>query len=140
MHCPKCRSQSYHKNGFVKGKQRYTCKACSCQFTQSHKRGEPASKKALAYVLYLEGLGLRSIGRVLKVSNVAVLKWIKALAEVWGEKEQQKKALRYCKVIEIDEMWHYIQKKNRKSGYGLLLIELPERSLGGKLVVVEAKA
>lgn len=140
MHCPKCRSESYRKNGFINEKQRYTCKGCGCQFTQSHKRGAPASKKALAYVLYLEGLGLRSIGRILKVSNVAVLKWIKALAEIWGEKTVQQKAPRHCKVIEIDEMWHYIQKKNKKSGYGLLLIELPEKSLRGKLVVVEAKA
>ena len=63
--------------------------------------------KSLAYVLYLEDLGLRSIGRMLKVSNVAVLKWIKALAELWEEKAVQQKAPRHGKVIEIDEMWHY---------------------------------
>ena len=140
MHCPKCRSREFRKNGFMSGKQRYTCKECGCQFTQSYKKGQPASKKALAYVLYLEGLGLRSIGSILKVSNVAVLKWMKTLAEAWGEKEEHKKAPRHCEVIEIDEMWHYIQKKNKKSGSGLLLIELPEKCLPGKLVVVAAKA
>jgi len=139
MQCPKCCSDKHRKNGFINKKQRYTCKECGCQFTQSHKRGKPASTKALAYILYLEGLGFRSIARVLKVSNVAVLKWIRALAEVWGSKDQEeKKTPRHCEVIEIDEMWHYLQKKNRKSGSGLLLIELPEKCLPGKLVVVAA--
>ena len=86
--------------------------------------------------MYLEGLGFRSIARILKVSNVAILKWIRALSEVWGKKELERES-RHCRVIEIDEMWHYIKKKNKKSGSGLLLIEIQEKSLAGKLVVVE---
>lgn len=123
----------------MQGKQRYKCKRCGCNFTKSERRGVSLKKKALAYVLYLEGLGFRSIGRVLGVSNVSVLRWIRTYAKTWGNKVPKVTPSRHCRVIEIDEMWHYIQKKNRKSGFGLLLIETKEKSLHGKLVVVEQK-
>ena len=140
MNCPKCFSETYTKNGFIRGKQRYKCKDCGCNFSQSHKKGKPPIVKALAYVLYLEGLGFRGISRVLKVSNVSILRWIRALAEKFGDEAQKQKTERHCRVIEIDEMWHYLQKKNEKSGCGSLLIEIPEKFLHGKSVVVEQKA
>ena len=37
--------------------------------------------KKLALQLYLVGFGFRSIGRVLGVSNVTVLNWIRAFGE-----------------------------------------------------------
>ena len=30
-----------------------------------------------------------------------------------------------AKVIEIDEMWHYVGKKNKNCGFGLLLPKIP---------------
>ena len=136
MKCPKCKNEKHVKNGFTGGKQRYKCKECGCNYTQSHKKGKPEIMKALAYVLYLEGLGFRAISRVLKVSNVSVLRWIRTLASNI-QPQSEKKIPNHLRVIEIDEMWHYIGKKNRKSGSGWLLIEIPERFLRGKSVVVE---
>ena len=37
--CKKCESNEYVKAGFVKGKQRYKCKKCGCQFGSVKKRG-----------------------------------------------------------------------------------------------------
>lgn len=91
--------------------------------------------KALAYMLYLEGLGFRGISRILKISNVSVLRWIRALAGKI-ELRSEEKIPNHFRVIEIDEMWHYIGKKNKKSGSGWLLIEIPEKYLRGKSVVV----
>ena len=38
--------------------------------------------------------------------------------ELWqknlGDEAQKQKTERHCRVIEIDEMWHYLQKKKRK--------------------------
>ena len=39
MHCPKCHSKKYVKSGFTNKRQRYKCKECECNFTQSFKRG-----------------------------------------------------------------------------------------------------
>ena len=74
MDCRKCRGERVIKSGFVNGRQRYKCKDCQSQFLSEDRRSKPAYLKALAYLLYLEGLGFRSIGRLLNVSNVAVLK------------------------------------------------------------------
>lgn len=63
-------------------------------------------KKALQ--LYLEGVGFRSIGRLLKVSNVTVLNWIRSFGE--QVKELQSK-LGTIKVAELDEMHTYIGSK-----------------------------
>ena len=136
MKCPKCQSKRKVKSGFTAGKQRYKCKECSCNYTQSHKKGKPEIMKALAYVLYLEGLGFRAIARILKVSNVSVLRWIRTLADKM-QPQTEEKIPNHFRVIEIDEMWHYIGKKKEKSGSGWLLIEIPEKFLRGKSVVVE---
>jgi transposase-like protein len=79
MNCPHCSSDTSVKSGFAKGKQRYKCKACGYPFTVENKStAKPLSLKKQALQLYLEGLGFRSIGRLLGVSNVSVLNWIKA--------------------------------------------------------------
>lgn len=72
MKCLKCKSEKLVKDGVNTGFQRYKCKECGYNFTTG-RASKSASLKRLALQLYLEGLGFRAIGRVLKVSNV----WIK---------------------------------------------------------------
>ena len=75
--CIKCNSVNTCKNGLVNGgKQRYKCKKCDYNFTTG-RISKPLQLKRFALQLYLEGLGLRSIGRILEVSNVSVLNWIR---------------------------------------------------------------
>jgi transposase-like protein len=79
MNCPQCSSDTNVKSGFAKGRQRYKCKACGYHFTVENKSTtKPLSMKKQALHLYLEGLSFRSIGKLLGVSNVTVLNWIKA--------------------------------------------------------------
>ena len=61
MQCPKCDSKKSIKNGQALEKQRYKCKDCGCNFTQSHKRGAALEIKLQALRLYLKGAGLRLI-------------------------------------------------------------------------------
>ena len=58
--------------------------------------------------MYLEGLDFRAIGRILGVSNVAVLNWVKQAALTIQQIHQQQLPVKATKVIEIDQMWHYI--------------------------------
>jgi transposase-like protein len=77
MNCPKCSCDKSVKSGFIKGVQRYKCKCCGCNYTVELKStAKPKSMKKQALHLYLEGLGFRSIGRFLGVSNVSVLNCI----------------------------------------------------------------
>ena len=134
MICKRCNSKNYVKNGFNKGKQRYKCKDCKYNYTDTPPRGRSLETKLQALHLYIEGLGFRSIARFLKVSNVAVLNWIKAFG---ASIEQQMPAK--VDFMEIDEMHHYVQKKSKSFGSGWLLIELKAKSLDAKPVVVVQK-
>ncbi len=79
MRCPRCKSDQRVKDGIVKGRQRYQCKACGFRYTVEYKSGITPYFKRLALMMYIEGLGFRSIGRILGVSNVAVLNWVRDL-------------------------------------------------------------
>lgn len=108
MQCPKCKSSTYKKDGIVKGKQRYNCKECNYRYTVEKKStAKPLSVKRFALQLYLEGLGFRSIGRVLDVSNVSILNWIRS----FGEEVRSLQSDDRVRVTEIDEMHTYVGKK-----------------------------
>ena len=68
MDCPKCGGNVYCKDGIVQGRQRYLCKGCRYRYTveQRSGTGDKATRRQ-ALELYLEGLGFRSIGRILKL-------------------------------------------------------------------------
>ncbi len=125
MKCIKCNSEERVKRGIVKGIQRYMCKSCGYNYTVEHKStSQPNSVKRQALQLYLEGLGFRSIGRILKVSHVAVYNWIKS----FGSKIDEIKSTTEVEVVEIDEMHSYIGDKKTIVGYGLLLIDMAKDS------------
>lgn len=71
--CPKCGNEDYVKNGYNRGRQRYRCRNCGCNYTKSEKPGYPLSIKRKAIQYYLEGIGFRQIERVLVVSHVSVI-------------------------------------------------------------------
>ena len=44
--CKRCGSAAFVKSGFVRGHQRYRCRDCGCNFTDTPRRGKPAAMKA----------------------------------------------------------------------------------------------
>ncbi len=121
MKCPKCKEKDKVKNGRAHGKQRYKCKGCGCNYTQSKPPGKPKAMKRKALQLYLEGLGFSAIGRFLNVSDVSVMRWIRAIAKEVRELRQDT-PVEAVKVMELDEMWHFVKKKQGGLGSGLLMI------------------
>lgn len=93
--------------------------------------------KRLAALMYLEGLGFSSIGRILNVSDVAVFKWIRSLGEKVASLSPEKPTS--VEVMELDEMWHYVQKKLKNAGSGFLMIETERSLLPLNVVVVERR-
>lgn len=141
MRCSRCNSEDSVKNGVIQGRQRYRCKRCGYNYTRQEPRGKSIAIKRLAIHLYLEGLGFRAIGRIVGVSNVAVLKWVRDMASNIEPLVQRAKR-REASVIELDEMWHYLQKKRENIGFGLLMIEQGEifwgtKAAGETLILVE---
>jgi transposase-like protein len=121
MNCSKCNCSDSVKSGLIKGRQRYKCKSCGCNYTVAIKStAKSASFKKQALHLYLEGLGYRSIGRFLGVSNVSVLNWIRDLGPRVQELRSAGKSL---EIVEVDEMHAYVGKTKATVGYGLLMID-----------------
>lgn len=126
MRCSKCGSESNVKNGYTKGRQRYRCKVCGNNYSVEQKStAKGASEKRRALMLYLEGLGFHSIGRILGVSHVSVIRWIKQ----YGSQLTEIKNEPPVDIIEIDEMHSYIGSKKTVVGYGLQLIEQADGTL-----------
>jgi hypothetical protein len=71
----------------------------------------------------LEGLGFRSIGRILGFSPVVVSQWVKAFGE---SVEQLKRPV--AQIVELDELHSYVGHQHTTAGSGLLLIDLGNAS------------
>lgn len=79
MKCKHWQSQKIVKTGKIRVYQRFKCKDCDRHYTNTPLRGKPAAMKALAVVLYsLCNASYGMLAKLLRVSNVAVYKWIKA--------------------------------------------------------------
>ena len=125
--CPSCESGSYVKHGKVKGVQRYLCKSCGYKFTVA-KKGKGIEKQYVvrAVQLYLEGLGFRAIERVLGVSHVSVMNWVKQLGEAVELIRIEEKEV---EIAEVDELCSFVATKKTSYGSGLLLTGHVKRCL-----------
>jgi len=114
-HCKNCHGAETVKNGCVRNKQRYQCKACGYNFVHGDGRmkAETAVKRAFAVILY--ALGKSSYGFIAKLFGVtppAVQKWLQREADRLDEPEIPGT----IREMEFDEMWHFIGSKKTKSG------------------------
>ena len=106
MNCPRCQSVRTNKNGRNElGHQRYRCRDCRANWGEGKPRRTPQSIKDMAIALYLEGNGFRSIERLLKVSNVAVLKWVRQAARQLVLRTVKPEEVCY---MECDEVCSYV--------------------------------
>lgn len=81
--CPKCnQSQSQIKNGRTRaGSQRFLCKLCGYRYTPVPKEGGYDEEVRLqALQLYLEGVSLRKVSRILNVNHQSVANWVNGYA------------------------------------------------------------
>jgi transposase len=99
MVCPKCQSTNWVKSGIVRERQRYKFKVCTCNYTFDYSYFAAKEKKRrFGLFLYLEGLGFHSIGRLLNVSHVSVLNWMKK----YGSELKQIRNPKPVHIMELD--------------------------------------
>ena len=133
LRCKRCGSEEHTKNGFMRGKQRYRCRSCGLNFTDTPPRGLPLKTKVTAVLLYVSGLSMNRTAKLLGVSTPSVMAWIEQFAKTYAQKpEPEGRAV----VIELDEMWHYLKKSPTSSGCGRLGIVLRDVSSIGSWAVV----
>ena len=74
--CKKCNSENCVKNGFVRGKQRYCCKECGCNFIEGDARTSPSiivMKSAIILMYTMCKASYRVLGRIFRV-NLIILR------------------------------------------------------------------
>lgn len=136
MICRKCGSEAFVKNGFMAGAQKYKCKQCGFQFTRDTPHGKPMKDKILALILYLSGMSMSMIARIIGVSLTSIIRWIRKFSD---EVKSEELLNSNFEEIEVDEMCSYINKKKIVFGSGKLLITTLESSSGGSVVIVVPK-
>jgi len=123
--CPNCNSDSYVKSGIVKNRQRYKCKKCSYYFTVN-KIGKQIDSYYVnkALQLYLEGLSYREIERILGISHVSIINWVK--------KYNVKRPYSFeyhstYKILNASELAKYFASTDNLSGAGVIVTELGDK-------------
>ncbi|WP_074410000.1 MULTISPECIES: IS1/IS1595 family N-terminal zinc-binding domain-containing protein [Aquimarina] len=123
--CPNCGSPEYIKSGVINQRQRYRCKDCSYYFTVN-KLGKKIDdyyvNKALQ--LYLEGLTYREIERILGISHVSVINWVKKYNIKRPYNSQYHPTY---KILNSLELANYFQSPENIQGAGVVVTELGDK-------------
>lgn len=128
VQCPKCNdSDAIVKSGIVNNKQRHLCKRCNYHFTVTN-----VGKKIDNYYivkaiqLYLEGLSLREIERVLGVSHSTISNWVKK----YNIKKPDLSIFNPSyKILTFEEMQKFLSEENVFTDKGVLITELGSKYL-----------
>ena len=112
--CPYCHSTERQvKNGRnPSGSQRIKCQVCGRVYTpEPSPNGYDETVRTQALRMYLEGMSLRAIGRILRISPQSVANWIRAHAAQLPEAP----SVSSPEVAELDEMFIFIGEKKDAS-------------------------
>ncbi|HCY89527.1 MAG TPA: hypothetical protein DHV17_04630 [Chitinophagaceae bacterium] len=123
--CPKCREEEVVKSGVVKGRQRYRCKTCGYFFTvlKEGKQIDPYYViKALQ--LYMEGVSFREIERILGISHVSVMNWVKKYRITAPENYEYRPTY---KVLDHTELQAFFTQRDSLKNSGCLITELGDK-------------
>ncbi len=114
MQCPHCAHPGSIRYGTSRGVQRYRCQACR-RILQTLRRSKDPALKQQACQLYLEGMEMRAIGRVLCIHHNTVSRWLVQASQSLPASLPQTEAFSFT---EIDELCTFIAKKNPNVGSG----------------------
>lgn len=123
--CPKCQGTETVKSGIVKERQRYQCKKCGYSFTVM-KEGKSIDPYYVikALQLYIEGVSLREIERLLGVSHVSVMNWVKKYKIQAPENMQYRPTY---KVLKHSELVEFMTNRDNLNDSGMILTELGDK-------------
>lgn len=128
--CPKCDGQKITKSGIIKGSQRYKCKECNYNYTVQ-KLGKSIDSYMVikSLQLYIEGVSYREIERLLGVSHVSVMNWVKKYNV---KVPKQNLYTPTYKILNQAELVEYCKHLKNLENKGMIVTEL-----GDKFMVIQ---
>ena len=111
-YCPYCLSVKVVRNGIKRtGRQNFKCKVCLKQFQNEYLYlGADRSVKNKVVQMQLRGSGIRDTALVQGVSPATVLRCVVSASLNAVAKPKK----RYYPQVQIDELWMYVAKKQKK--------------------------
>lgn len=117
VRCPKCKSSSNVRDGFVSEKQRFKCKECNYRYSVLH-RNLDLDVRRKAIQLYLAGFGSRAVAKLLQYSHVTINQWINDYAEML----KPIRSLQENQVVELKDWESFFEHKtNLKNNITLIV-------------------
>ncbi len=116
--CPYCHSRERQvKSGFNRtGSQRLQCQFCRRQYTPApNPLGYDDKTSEAALKLYLEGNGLRRIGRLLSVNHQSVVTCVNSAHAQLQAKPAQAPVPQEAATLEMDELFTFVETKKSLS-------------------------
>ncbi|MES2656330.1 MAG: hypothetical protein V4620_12120 [Bacteroidota bacterium] len=125
--CPKCAADKVIKSGIVQDRQRHKCKSCGYFFTVD-KLGKRIDNYYVtkSIQLYYEGLSYRDIERLLGVSHVSVMNWVKQYGVVRPDILQRNPEV---ELLSHEELMKYMEAKDNLKDMGYVLSEVGDKFL-----------
>lgn|ERR1019366_9462357 len=123
--CPRCKSDDITKSGIVKERQRYNCKKCKYNFSVE-KEGKSIDSYYVikALQLHIEGVTYREIERILGVSHVSVMNWVKKYKVKAPENYDYHPTY---KVLTLTELSIFIANPANLKNSGMMITELGDK-------------
>lgn len=110
-----CQRFGKHRNGL----RRFRCPKCLKTYTEAHRRTldtmyVPQEKAVLALRLLLEGNSIRSTERITELDRNTIMSLLVKAGERCQSLMDDRMRNLSLKHIQIDEIWTFVQKKNRR--------------------------
>lgn len=123
--CPKCQSYRIVKSGIIADKQRYKCKNCNYFFTVD-KIGKRIDSYYVtkALQLFIEGLSYREIERLLGISHVSVMNWVKQYGLTKPANSQYHPTY---KIVTHAQLVEYMSDREHLTGAGAIITEVGDK-------------
>lgn len=121
--CTHCGSSSHKKNGTYNGIQRYRCQDCKRYFSDIPRKFTYQDKKR-AIDMYVNNVGIRKTAQFIGASPALIVRWIKSFAEQLSQQlvvASQGVLDTRPDIIEMDEIYTFVQKNGSKQSYGVLI-------------------
>jgi hypothetical protein len=123
--CPKCKTDEINKSGIVKQRQRFHCKKCGYHFSVE-KEGKSIDPYYVikALQLHIEGVTYREIERILGVSHVSVINWVKKYKIKAPENYDYTPSY---KVLTLTELSLFMANPQNLKNSGMIITELGDK-------------
>lgn len=110
-----CQRFGKHRNGLL----RFRCPNCKRTYTEPHRRTldtmyVPQDRAVLALQLLIEGNSIRSTERISQLNRNTIMRLLVLAGQRCDKLMRDKFRNLPCQRIQVDEIWTFVQKKNKK--------------------------